>query len=245
MQLFLARFLIACFILLLKPFGFAYEAHATRVRQLKPVIPIDEPLSFYGNPITYKMDGNVYQVLKSSKGFHQLGIASWYGPDFHKKRTSSGEVYDMYAITAAHKTLPLPCYVKVTNLTNGRSIIVRVNDRGPFHTDRIIDLSYSAAYLLGIIQAGTAKVSVDAVSMANYADPVGEYFIHVASMSIYNNAKKLKKRLEKEFRWPVMMDQISDLYVITIGPFDKLAKLEQVRYQLSQIGFEEALAVIR
>jgi rare lipoprotein A len=117
----------------------------------------------YGNPPFYDVFGVRYHVLPSSQGYRERGVASWYGPGFHEVRTSTGEPYDMYAMTAAHKTLPLPCYVRVTNLQNGRSIVVRVNDRGPFVNHRIIDLSYTAAAKLDMLRDGTAMVEVDAI----------------------------------------------------------------------------------
>lgn len=123
-------------------------------------IPRDEPLSRYGNPETYVVFGKRYRVMKSAKGFVERGAASWYGPGFHGERTSSGEPYDMYAMTAAHKSLPIPSYVRVTNLDNGRSIVVRVNDRGPFVDKRIIDLSYTAAWKLDMLRSGTAPVEI-------------------------------------------------------------------------------------
>jgi rare lipoprotein A len=110
--------------------------------------------------------GERYKVLQSSNGFREKGLASWYGIDFHGRDTSSGEVYDMYEMTAAHKTLPLPTYVRVSNLDNGRSSIVKVNDRGPFIEGRIIDLSYAAAYRLGITGPGTANVEIIALEPA-------------------------------------------------------------------------------
>ena len=110
----------------------------------------DEPRSRYGNRSPYKVLGKRYTVLDSAKGYDEIGIASYYGNKFHGRRTSSLEVYDMYAFTAAHKTLPLPSFARVTNLDNNRSVVVRVNDRGPFHKGRIIDLSYAAAVKLGI-----------------------------------------------------------------------------------------------
>ena len=122
--------------------------------------------SKYGNPASYEVRGKRYQVLDSSDGFSQKGIASWYGTKFHGQRTSSGEPYDMYAMTAAHKSLPLPTYVEVTNLDNGRSAIVKVNDRGPFHEGRIIDLSYAAATKLGVAATGTANVRIRTVTVA-------------------------------------------------------------------------------
>ena len=132
--------------------------------QLKDAIPREEPPSRYGNPVSYKVFGKRYTTLKSATDFHETGLASWYGTKFHGHRTSSGEAYDMYAMTAAHKTLPLPTYVEVKNLDNGRSAIVRVNDRGPFHSGRIIDLSYAAAVRLGVNTKGVARVEIRALT---------------------------------------------------------------------------------
>ena len=124
------------------------------------MVPRVEPRSRNGNPPFYDVMGKRYFVLSSSVGYVERGVASWYGPGFHKVRTSTGEPYDMYGMTAAHKTLPLPAYVRVTNLQNGRSIVVRVNDRGPFVGNRIIDLSYTAALKLEMLRNGTAMVEV-------------------------------------------------------------------------------------
>ncbi len=126
-------------------------------------VPRQEPLSPHGNPAEYEAEGQTYHVLATSEGYQAQGVASWYGPKFQGRRTSSGETFDMYQMTAAHRTLPLPTYVEVTNLENGRKAIVRVNDRGPFKDDRLIDLSYVAALKLGIVASGTARVSVRAV----------------------------------------------------------------------------------
>ena len=134
-------------------------------------VPRDEPRSRYGNPETYEVFGRKYRVMKSSKGHVERGLASWYGPGFHAERTSSGEPYDMYAMTAAHKTLPIPCFVRVTNLENGRSVVVRVNDRGPFVGDRIIDLSYTAAWKLDMLRVGTAKVEIRVLEPGRRAPP--------------------------------------------------------------------------
>jgi rare lipoprotein A len=132
--------------------------------------PRAETPSRYGNPNHYDVYGKRYYVKKSSKNFRQEGIASWYGKQFHGRNTSSGEPYDMFAMTAAHKTLPLPTYVRVTNQRNGKSIVVRVKDRGPFHSKRIIDLSYAAALKLGITNTGTAPVSIEAINSDTKAD---------------------------------------------------------------------------
>lgn len=123
-----------------------------------------EPRSRYGNRSPYKVLGKTYRVLDSAEGYDETGIASYYGKKFHGRRTSNLEVYDMYAFTAAHKTLPLPSYARVTNLANGKSVVVRVNDRGPFHDGRIIDLSYAAAVKIGLDRAGTARVEVVGLS---------------------------------------------------------------------------------
>jgi rare lipoprotein A len=126
-------------------------------------VPKVEPKSKYGNPESYVVFGKRYYTKDSSKGYVERGLASWYGKKFHGRRTSSGEPYNMYAMTAAHKTLPLPSYARVTNMANGRSTVVRINDRGPFHGSRIIDLSYLAACKLGVVAKGTAMVEVRAI----------------------------------------------------------------------------------
>ncbi|WP_168021578.1 MULTISPECIES: septal ring lytic transglycosylase RlpA family protein [unclassified Thioalkalivibrio] len=134
-------------------------------------VPTDEPPSRYGNPPEYEVFGQRYRTLRTSTGFEEEGLASWYGTKFHGRRTSSGEPYDMYAMTAAHKTLPLPTYVEVVNLENDRRVIVRVNDRGPFVDERIIDLSYAAAHRLDMTDAGVAPVRIRAVGPEDVDSP--------------------------------------------------------------------------
>jgi len=135
------------------------------LEDIPDVVPRAEPPSASGNMLEYEQSGGWYRVLDTSRGYDETGVASWYGRQFHGRRTSSGEPFDMYAVSAAHRTLPLPSYVHVTNLDNGRSIIVRVNDRGPFHEPdrRIIDLSYAAAVKIGMAGSGTANVRVRAM----------------------------------------------------------------------------------
>jgi rare lipoprotein A len=140
--------------------------YAPDASQVPDAVPREEPRSAFGNPPFYYVAGHRYVVLPSSSGYTERGVASWYGTEFHGLRTSTGEPYDMFAMTAAHKTLPLPCYARVTNLSNGRSVVVRINDRGPFVANRIIDLSYSAASRLEMIRNGTAFVQVDVLSPA-------------------------------------------------------------------------------
>ena len=120
-----------------------------------------EPLSHYGNKATYSVNGQSYHVMKGIQSFQQFGNASWYGHPFHGRKTSSMEIYDMNLLTAAHRTLPIPCYVKVTRLDNQKSVVVRVNDRGPFHSERIIDLSYAAAQKLDLVDVGVARVRLN------------------------------------------------------------------------------------
>ncbi len=136
---------------------------ASEVR-LPTGVPAPEPKSRYGNPPFYEVFGKRYHVLPTAEGYRERGVASWYGTKFHGQRTSSGETYDMHAFTAAHKTLPLPTWVEVTNLRNRKSILVRVNDRGPFVANRIIDLSYAAATELDIVRDGTGLVEVRAIT---------------------------------------------------------------------------------
>jgi rare lipoprotein A len=144
--------------------------NAPDVNQIPDAVPYQEPRSAFGNPPFYYVGGHRYVVLPSATGYVERGVASWYGTEFHGLRTSTGEPYDMFAMTAAHKTLPLPAYVRVTNLQNGRSIVVRVNDRGPFVGNRIIDLSYTAAAKLDMLRDGTAMVEVRAIDPEFPAD---------------------------------------------------------------------------
>lgn len=131
--------------------------------EIREIIPILEPRTLAGNKSPYTVNGLTYRVMPSEDGYRERGFASWYGEKFHGHKTSNGEIYDMYQISAAHKTMPIPGFLRVTNLENERSIIVRVNDRGPFHSDRVIDLSYAAAYMLGFDNKGTAMVEVEAI----------------------------------------------------------------------------------
>ncbi len=126
-------------------------------------VPREEPLAAYGNHPEYEVLGTVYRTLSSAEGYEEEGTASWYGEEFQGRPTSSGEPYDMYGMTAAHRTLPLPTYVEITNLENGKRVVVRVNDRGPFHGGRLIDVSYAAAHRLDMVGHGTARVRIRAL----------------------------------------------------------------------------------
>jgi rare lipoprotein A len=143
--------------------GDAYPMNPPDVSQVPDAVPRIEPLSRGGNRSTYEVWGKTYNVLPDASGYARQGTASWYGEKFHGYATSNGEIYDMFKMTAAHRSLPLPTYARVTSLDNGRSVIVRVNDRGPFHNDREIDLSYAAAARLDILERGTGRVKVEAI----------------------------------------------------------------------------------
>ena len=133
------------------------------IARIPDAVPKYEPLSKSGNPDSYVIRGQRFYVKRTRSGHVERGLASWYGQPFHGRKTSSGEIYNMHGMTAAHKTLPLPTYARVTNVENGRSIVVKINDRGPFHGSRIVDLSYTAAVKLGVFRKGTAMVEVRAI----------------------------------------------------------------------------------
>lgn len=145
------------------PTGDHGPAQPVDVSNVPDAVPKDEPPSRYGNPPSYTVLGKTYALLSACKGYHDRGIASWYGTQFHGGKTSDGETYDMYSMTAANKVVPIPCYARVTNLKNGKSVIVKINDRGPFVENRLIDLSYAAASKLEMLGTGTALVDVTAV----------------------------------------------------------------------------------
>lgn len=197
-------------------------------------VPRHEPLSKYGNPATYVVHGKSYKTMKSSKGFAERGIASWYGTKFHGRRTSSGEDYNMYAMTAAHKTLPLPTYVEVTNLDNGRRVIVKVNDRGPFYEGRIIDLSYAAAIKLGINKKGTGRVEIRAI------DPGQPTAHRVAKTVPATPANPVSQSTKPSTTKPAphvanSSDTTQNLY-LQVGAFSSRLNAENLRTRLAQVA---------
>ncbi|TLF45485.1 septal ring lytic transglycosylase RlpA family protein [Halomonas urmiana] len=148
--------------------GDAYPEDPPDVAQVPDAVPQREPRSRGGNTSPYEVWGKRYEVMADASGYRREGRASWYGEKFHGYATSNGEIYDMYKMSAAHRSLPLPSFVRVTSLDNGRSTIVRVNDRGPFHSEREIDLSYAAAARLGILEQGTGRVRVEAIDVERW-----------------------------------------------------------------------------
>jgi rare lipoprotein A len=230
------------------------------VSNVPNAVPRDEPKSKYGNPAHYDVLGKRYYTLNSSKGYHEKGIASWYGKKFHGRRTSSGETYDMYAMTAAHKTLPLPTYVEVTNLANGRKIIVKVNDRGPFHDNRLIDLSYTAAKKLDIVSKGTGTVEIRAITKnGNYAtssvpvtnaatnDYVGLY-LQVGAFSTSTLAEQLKSKLQGQIGDAILIAPLKkpegNLYRVRVGPLSNVEYGDSLARQLVDLGYYDAHIVV-
>lgn len=211
-----------------------------------------------GYPKPYNVFGKWYQPLPDSKGFRQRGIASWYGKDFHGKKTSNGEIYDMYAMTAAHKTLPLGTFVRVQNLENNRQANVRINDRGPFVRGRIIDLSYTAANQIGIVGPGTARVEVVALATPTSAvggnrrmsKPVdlnsGNFTFQIGAFVNRNNAARLSAKLNEKYKNAHISvydrgDQI--FYRVRVGKFRTLDQAEAQEAILIQDGYRDLFIV--
>jgi rare lipoprotein A len=197
--------------------------------------------------------------MKSSRGYRERGIASWYGTKFHGRKTANGERYDMYAMTAAHKELPIPTYVRVTNLRNGRSAVVRVNDRGPFHNNRIIDLSYAAATKLGIIGKGTGLVEVVALqpggpapaparTFASRPDGNPNMFVQVGAFANKDNADRLRWRLQKSLGRSVRIQRAgsygSAMFRVQVGPVAGVEQADSLVYRLADLGIHKVQMVI-
>jgi len=214
----------------------------------------------YKKPTSYIVFGKQYTVLSSSDGYVKRGVASWYGKKFHGRKTSNGETYDMLAMTAAHKTLPLPTKVSVKNLSNGKTIIVKVNDRGPFVNDRLIDLSYAAAKKLGIITKGTANVEIRALNKTNASPTVRiiplkntdlfqpDFYIQVGSFGIKMNANTLMAQLSnKNFNdaniYPVETTK-GHFYRVRIGPYALIQKAQKILHRLKQKQFNQARLIV-
>lgn len=214
-------------------------------------VPRQEPLSRYGNPATYTVLGKTYRVLRDARGYRERGIASWYGAKFHGRPTSSMEPYDMCAYSAAHKTLPLPSYARVRNLSNGRSVIVRINDRGPFHEGRIIDLSYVAALKLGVYETGTAPVEVEAIVPGDAPPPPrpvqgGQVYLQLGAFAQRDNALHMEAQLRRDGE-PVRVVESTDggmrLYRVHAGPYSA-ETVEEAKARLRLQGYPATPIVI-
>lgn len=220
------------------------------VSRVRDPVPRSEPRAAYGNKSPYTVLGRTYTVMPSAEGYVERGIASWYGTKFHGRLTSSREPYDMYAMTAAHKSLPLPSFVHVTNLDNGRHVIVRVNDRGPFHDNRIIDLSYAAAIKLGIHIAGTGKVEVRAINPDHPELAAARVvvdsatsrplFLQVGAYSSRENARRMAARLKDADIDEVFLDRVRNrgtlLHRVRVGPLKTVAEADALTARLHRLG---------
>lgn len=230
-----------------------------------------EPRSERGNPPFYDVLGKRYHVLPTSAGYAQRGVASWYGRDFHGLSTSSGETYDMHAMTAAHTTLPLPTWVEVTNLENGKRVVVKVNDRGPFVANRLIDLSFAAATQLDMVRNGTARVEVRTVgpplegvrqevafasteqslgvsSPAAASLPAELMFVQVGAFSQRDNAEKLMQRLRASgFANPSLVSEAQarrEMHRVRLGPIRDSVEFDQLNARLRSMGVSGARLVV-
>ena len=222
--------------------------------KVKDAVPRSEPLSATGNK-PYVVFGKSYVPLKSNKGFRQKGTASWYGKKFHGKRTSSGETYDMYKMTAAHTVLPIPSYAQVTNLNNGRSIIVKVNDRGPFKHNRVIDLSYAAALKLDVVRSGTGQVEIIAIGentptsqKESLVSAEAQAFIQLGAYSNQDTAYRLQQRLQSDGYPDVAVNRVVqrglNLYRVRLGPLDKAGDVDFLLADLHHAGYNDAHIII-
>lgn len=218
--------------------------------------PQNRELAGYQKP--YMVNGQLYNPLRDHTGFVQEGVASWYGADFHGKLTSNGETYDMYALTAAHKTLPLGVHVRVTNKANGRQLVVRVNDRGPFVKGRIIDLSYAAAKQLGVVGPGTAPVRIEALGYQSqgqggavaYQQPasydIGSFTIQVGAFSVADNAERLAAQLRSQYGVSSIQQgwvKGKLFYRVRVGKYSSLTAAEQARDEFQRHGYQQPLVI--
>lgn len=243
----------------------AYPQEPPDVAQVPDAVPRIEERSRGGNKSNYEVWGKTYHVLDSANGYRRDGTASWYGKKFHGYATSNGEIYDMYKMSAAHRSLPLPTYARVTNRDNGQSVILRVNDRGPFHSEREIDLSYAAAARLGILESGTGRVSVEAIDAQRWlaenrpgavqetvtsrptdaAQPPGgaPIYLQVAALGSAANAGVLEKRLASTINHPVRIDSTAGVHRVQVGPVNGPGQAENLQSQLRRAGFDKTFVV--
>lgn len=212
---------------------------ANEIKDIKPIYLEPSP---WANK-NYQVNGINYQVLNNITKYKDTGIASWYGQKFHGHKTSNGEVFNMYQLSAAHKTLPIPSFIKVTNLENNKSTIVRVNDRGPFHSDRILDLSYGAAYKLGVLKHGTANVSIEMINIQrphNFSKNICK--VQLAASSNLVAAAAQTKHQAYEINVPFIIETNKQIHRMLLGPFSSFIQCEQV---IKKVSFNYPKAFIK
>ena len=246
---------LSFFLVTIQSFAFADKIKKTRkdgpppffvsTKNIPDAIPKAELQSLDGNDPFYVTNNERYFTLTTSENYKERGIASWYGTQFHGLKTSSGESYNMLAMTAAHKTLPLPTYARVTNLENGKTIIVKINDRGPFYEDRLIDLSWAAAKKLGV--RGTAFVEIEALAPHARPNPLAKeftYHLQVAAFKQRTRAVKLKQQLSKNFKGNVIaIKKVNKFYRVRMGPYTNLETVKKLTEQLQKKGYGEPVII--
>jgi rare lipoprotein A len=215
--------------------------------EVADAVPRPDPILRAGNSSPYTINGVTYEILEDFGDYRERGTASWYGTKFHGHETSNGEIFDLYQASAAHKTLPIPCYARVTNLENGKSIVVRVNDRGPFHSDRLIDLSYGAAVKLGYMEKGTAPVEVVVLDLAGVDDrrstTSGTYrYLQLGAYGSEASARQLQGELQQFLSAPVFISPVQSgeslLYRVRVGPVSDNDELLALQQQLQESGYD-------
>jgi rare lipoprotein A len=220
------------------------------INSVPDAVPKDEPRSKRGNPPFYTVLGKRYTVLDSADGYVERGVASWYGPTFHGESTSIGEPYDMYGMSAAHKTLPLPAYARVTNLSNGRSVVVRINDRGPFAKNRVIDLSYTAAAKLDMLRDGTALVEVRTLRAGGDDNlrrsdetPPQTLYVQAGAFTDENNARRLVERLKASGVANAFVQSPPAsgprVFRVRAGPVSSTVEFDVLAARLAKLGISE------
>ncbi|MEX0584963.1 MAG: septal ring lytic transglycosylase RlpA family protein [Natronospirillum sp.] len=195
-----------------------------------------------GGNSDYTLFGKRYRIMAAAEGYRQEGTASWYGKKFHGHTTSNGETYDMYKLSAAHTTLPLPSYVRVTNLDNGKEVVVRVNDRGPFHENRIIDMSYAAAVRLGFSDQGTASVRVEALIPDQIQE--AQYWLQFGAFREEGSAQRASSEVSRTLNERASVDNSSGLYRVRIGPLPQ-SRAESLQREWESKGNDKPLLVRR
>jgi len=212
---------------------------------ISDAVPRFEVIGRAGNRSPYEVNGKTYNLLPTPVGYIAEGTASWYGTKFHGRKTSNGETFNMYEMSAAHKTLPIPCYARVTNLENGRSGIVRINDRGPFHSDRIIDLSYAAASKLGYTRQGTAHVRIEVLDPASLKESTQHagYFVQLGAFSERARAQSVLAEVAAKTGKQGFVEQQGRIFRAKIGPIADFVTTDQLIQALLAAGFDKPVLI--
>lgn len=221
-------------------------------KDVEDAVPRPDSILAVGNKSPYTVLGVSYEILDDAKNYKERGIASWYGTKFNGHKTSNGEIFDLYQATAAHKTLPIPSYARVTNLNNGKSVVVRVNDRGPFHADRLIDLSYGAAVKLGYMEQGTAPVEVEVLDIIGVDDRRnsvgGSYrYLQLGAFGTEASAQRLRSELAGLVSVPIKVSPVQSgekmLFRVRVGPVANGEELKAVQRALADNGYSDVQAL--